>query len=378
MGYRLSDEQELIKKNMREFCDRYIEPIAQETDENSRFPAEVFAKLGEMGWMGMPFECQYGGAGLEYLTYAIVMEEIAYSSAAVCVDLASHILTSLAINNYGSEEQKQQFLSRMTTGEWFGAFAITEPGAGTDMASLSTTAVLEGNDYIINGTKTFITNGPVADVFMLVAYTDQSQGSKGMSAFIIPRETPGFNVGAHFAKMGLRASQTSELILRNCRIPRENLLGQEGMGMKIAMTALDHGRIIMAAQAVGIAQAALDESIVYAKGRIQFGKPIASNQAIGWMIAEMATDIAAARLMYYHAANLKDKGLPFGKESSMAKIFASEMVFKHTSNAVQIHGGYGYTKGVKVERLMRDSRIISIYEGTGEALRMILSGQILK
>lgn len=378
MDFRLNEEQELICRNMREFCTLYVEPVVQEIDENCRFPGEVFEKLKEMGWMGMPFPVRYGGGGLDYLTYALVMEQLARSSASVCLDLACHILASLVINNYGNEEQKQKYLKQLCQGNLMGAFAVTEPGAGTDMAAMSTTAVLDGNEWVINGGKTFITNGPVADVFTVVAYTDKAMGSKGMSAFIVTRDAPGFKVGAHYTKMGMRSSQTSDLLFRECRIPRENLLGEEGMGFKIAMTSLDHGRMIIAAQAVGIVQSALDECINYAKRRIQFGKPIADNQAIQWMLADMARDVAAARLLYCQAATLKDQGEPFTKESSLAKLFASEMATRHTANSVQIHGGYGYTKGVKVERLMRDAKITEIYEGTSEAQRMIVAGQLLK
>lgn len=378
MDFRLSEEQELIRANMKEFCAQYVDPITVEIDETSRFPAEVFAKLGEMGWMGMPFPTEYGGAGLDYVTYVIVMEELARSCASICLDLSCHILGSLVINNYGNEEQKQKYLVPMTRGQRFGAFAITEPGAGTDVSTLSTTAVLDGDCYILNGTKTFISNGPTADTFIILAYTDKSKGTKGMSTFIVTKESPGFRVGEHFKKMGQRSSQTAELILKDCRIPKENLLGETGTGLQIALASLDHGRISVAAQSVGIAQAALDESISYAKQRIQFGRPISKNQAIQWMIADMATDIAAARFLTYRAASLKDQGQPFGKGAAMAKLFASEMANRHASKAVQIHGGYGYIQGVKVERLMRDVKITEIYEGTSEALRMVIAGAALR
>jgi butyryl-CoA dehydrogenase len=378
LDFRLSEEQELIQTNMREFCSQYVDPIAVEIDENSRWPVEVFARLTEMGWMGIIFPPAYGGAGLDYTTYGIVVEELARSSASVCIDYCCHILGSLVINNYGNEEQKQKYLLPLAKGQKMGCFAITEPAAGTDVSALTTTAVLDGDYYILNGTKTFITNGPTADTFIILAYTDKSQGNKGMSAFIVSKDSPGFKVGEHYMKMGQRSSQTSELILRDCRIPKENLLGEEGNGLRIAMDSLNHGRIGVAALATGIAQAALDESIRYAKKRIQFGKPIAKNQAIQWMIADMATDIAAARFLVYNAASRKDQGLPFGREAAMAKLFASEMANKHASKAVQIHGGYGYIKGVKVERLMRDVKITEIYEGTSEAMRMTIAGAALR
>ena len=378
MNFKLSEEQELLIANMREFCAQYVDPITIEIDENCRFPSEVFSKLGEMGWMGMPFPTEYGGAGLDYVTYILIMEELARSSASICLDLGCHILASLVINNYGNEEQKQKYLVPLTQGHRMGAFAITEAGAGTDVHALATTAVLDGDSYILNGVKTFISNGPTADTFIIFAYTDKTKGSKGMSAFIVPKESPGFSVGSHFKKMGLCSSQTSELILKNCQIPRTNLLGKEGNGLQMALESLDHGRIGIAAQALGIAQAARDESIRYAKQRIQFGKPIAKNQAIQWMIADMETDITAAKFLTYHAASLKDQGKPFSQEAAMAKLFASRIANKHAAKAVQIHGGYGYIKGVKVERLMRDVRVTEIYEGTSEAMRMIIAGAMLR
>lgn len=378
MDFRLSEDQELIRAAMREFCAQYVDPIAVEIDESGRWPEEVFALLGEKGWMGMPFPTQYGGAGLDYVTYVVVMEELARSCASICLDLACHILCSLVINNYGTEEQKQKHLVPLTRGQRFGAFAITEPGAGTDVAALTTTAVLDGDEYVLNGVKTFISNGPTANTFIILAYTDKSKGTRGMSAFIVTKESPGFRVGGHFMKMGLRSSQTSELVMKDCRIPRENLLGEEGSGLQIALSSLDNGRIGIAAQAIGIAQAALDESVSYSKRRIQFGRPISENQAIQWMIADMDTDIAAARLLTYHAASLKDQGQPFGREAARAKLFATEMANRHASKAVQIHGGYGYIKGVKVERLMRDVKITAIYEGTSEAMRMVIAGAALR
>jgi butyryl-CoA dehydrogenase len=378
MNFSLSDEQELIRANIKEFCAKYIDPIATEIDENSRYPQEVFAKLGEMGFMGMPFSPEYGGAGLDYVTYVMVLEELARSCAATCVDLGAHTLSGSIIYYYGSQAQKQKYLIPLAQGDKLGAFAITEPGAGTDMGAMSTTAVAKGNEYVLNGQKTFITNGPAADVFVVLTYTDKSKGNQGMSAFIVPKDSPGLKIGEHFRKMGLRSSQTSEVIFQNCRIPEENLIGTPGQGMKIAMASLDIDRIGIAAQAIGIAQAALDESKSYSKLRVQFGKPIASNQAIQWMIADMATDISAARWLTYYAASLKNNGQPFSKEAAMAKLFASEMANKHASKAVQIHGGYGYIKGFKVERLMRDAKITEIYVGTSEAMRMIIAGSVLR
>ncbi len=379
MDFKLTEEQELIRDNMREFARTYVDPVAVEIDENSRYPKEVIEKLADGGWMGMPFPVEYGGAGVDYLTYAIAVEELSRSCAATGFTMSVH--TGLAcgpIALYGNDEQKKKYLIPLAKGEHLGAFALTEPGAGTDVGAATSTAVLDGDDYVLNGVKTFTSNGPVANTYVTFAWTDKNDKRNGMSAFIVPREAPGFSVGEHFMKMGIRASQTSEIIFKDCRIPKENLLGKLGDGMKIAMACFDHGRIGIAAQAVGIAQAALDESISYSKQRIQFGKPISKNQAIQWMIADMYTDITAGRFLYYYAASLKDQGLPFTKEASMAKVFCAEMCSKHASKAVQIHGGYGYCKGQKVERLMRDAKITEIYEGTSEAQRMVIAGNILR
>ncbi len=379
MNFKLTEEQELIRDNMREFARTYVDPVAVEIDENSRYPEEVIKKLAEGGWMGMPFPAEYGGAGVDYLTYAIAVEELSRSCAATGFTMSVH--TGLAcgpIALYGNDDQKKKYLTPMAKGEHLGAFALTEPGAGTDVGAATSTAVLDGDEYVLNGVKTFTSNGPVANTYVTFAWTDKNDKRNGMSAFIVPRETPGLSVGEHFMKMGIRASQTSEIIFKDCRIPKENLLGKVGDGMKIAMNCFDHGRIGIAAQAVGIAQAALDESISYSKQRIQFGKPISKNQAIQWMIADMYTDITAGRFLYYYAASLKDQGLPFSKEAAMAKVFCAEMCSKHASKAVQIHGGYGYCKGQKVERLMRDAKITEIYEGTSEAQRMVIAGNVLR
>ena len=378
MNFKLTEEQELIRQNMRDFAKTYVDPIAAEIDENSRYPEEVFKRLGEMGWMGMPFPAEYGGGGIEYTTYSMAIEELSRSCAATGFTLQVHVMGTTPIFLYGTDEQKKKFDAPLCKGGGLSCFSVTEPGAGTDMGAATTTADKVGNEYVLNGTKTFASNGPNAETYVIFALTDKSAGPKGMSAFIVPRGTPGLKVGGHFMKMGLRASQTSELILKDCRIPQENLLGAEGEGTKIAMASFDHGRIAIAAQSVGIAQAALDESISYSKQRIQFNKPISRNQAIQWMIADMATEVQAGRFMYLYAAWLKDQGLPFSKEASMAKLWCAEMCNRHTSKAVQIHGGYGYCKGFKVERLMRDAKITEIYEGTSEAQRMIVANSILR
>jgi butyryl-CoA dehydrogenase len=309
----------------------------------------------------------------------VVVEELARSCSSTGFTVSIHVgIACMLILLFGTEEQKKKFLTPMAEGKHLGAFVLTEPGAGTDVMAATTTAVLDGNDYIINGTKTFTSNGPTAGTYLLFAWTDKAAGRKGMSTFIVPKEAPGMRVGEHFKKMGLRSSQTSEMIFKDCRVPKENLLGKEGMGLQMAMTGFDHGRTGIAAQCVGILQAALDESIRYSKERVQFGTPIARHQAISWMIADMATDLSAARFLTYHAAWLKDQKLPFSKEAAMAKLYASEAAMRHTIKAVQIHGGYGYCKGAKVERLMRDAKITEIYEGTSEAQRMVISGTVLR
>jgi len=379
MDFKLTEEQELIRKNMREFAEKNVDPIAAEIDENSRHPAELFKKLAEGDWMGIPIPQQYGGAGADYLTHIVAVEELSRSCASTGFTVSIHVgIASMLILLNGNEDQKKKFLIPLAKGQHLGAFVLTEPGAGTDVMAATSTAVLDGNDYVLNGTKTFTSNGPTGDTYAVFAWTDKSAGRKGMSAFIVPKGTPGMKAGEHFNKMGLRSSQTSEMVFKDCRVPKEYLLGKEGAGLIMAMTGFDHGRVGIAAQSVGILQAALDESIKYSKERVQFGNPISRNQAISWMIADMATDLSAARFLTYHAAWLKDQNLPFSKEASMAKLFAAEAAMRHTIKAVQIHGGYGYVKGAKVERLMRDAKITEIYEGTSEAQRMVISGNVLR
>ncbi len=379
MDFRLTEEQQLIRRNIREFAVKHIEPIAQEIDDNSRHPAELFRKLGDGGWMGIPLPAEYSGAGADFVTHALVVEEVARACSSTGFTVSFHagiIGTTLALN--GTPEQKKKFLVPLAKGDHMGAFCLTEPQAGTDVMAVTTTAVRDGDEYVIDGTKTFVSNGPLADMYILFCWTDRAAGRKGMSAFIVPKGAPGLLPGRHFDKMGMRSSQTSEVVFRKCRIPVENLLGKEGAGLPMAMTGFDHGRIGIAAQAVGMLQAALDESIQYSKQRVQMGNPIARHQAIAWMIADMATDLAAARLLAWNAASLKDQGLPFGREAAMAKLFATEKAMHHAVKAVQIHGGYGYIKGAKVERVMRDAKIAEIYEGTSEAQRMVISASVLR
>lgn len=379
MNFQLTEEQQLIRANVREFCQKYVEPIAQKVDQEAYFPMENIKRLAEQEWTGIPYPVEYGGAGSDYLTYIIVIEELSRACATTGFTLECHTsLASYPIYKFGTEEQKKKWLVPLCKGEILGSFALTEPGAGTDAGAASTTAVLDGDEYVLNGTKMFISNSPVAGVFIIFAMTDKSKGTKGLSAFIVPGDAPGLKVGEHLNKMGIRGSLTAEVVLKDCRIPKENLLGKEGEGFKIAMMTLDGGRIGIAAQALGIAQAALDESIKYSKERVQFGKPISSFQAIQWMIANMATEVEAARFLTYYAAWRYDQGLPYSKEAAMAKLFASETAARQTNRAVQIHGGIGYIKGHKVEQLYRDAKITEIYEGTSEVMRMVISGNLLR
>jgi butyryl-CoA dehydrogenase len=379
MNFQLTEEHELIRASVREFCEKHLEPIADEIDREARFPAEIIKKMSEQDWLGIPYPPEYGGAGSDFLSYIIVIEELSRACATTGFTLECH--TSLAcfpIFKFGTEEQKQKYLTPLCKGEMLGSFALTEPGAGTDAAAGTTTAVLEGNEWVLNGSKMFISNAPVAGVLVVFAMTDKSKGTRGISAFIVPGGTPGLIIGKHLNKMGIRGSLTAEVFLKDCRIPKENLLGQEGQGFKIAMMTLDGGRIGIAAQALGITQAALDESIRYSKERVQFDQPISSFQAIQWMIANMATEVAASRFLTYHAAWCYDQGLPYSKEAAMAKLFASETASRQTNRAIQVHGGIGYVKGHKVERLFRDAKITEIYEGTSEVMRMVISGNLLR
>jgi len=379
MDFKLSEEHQLIRTSVREFCQKYVEPAADEIDQQARFPEDIVKRLAQQDWLGIPFPEDYGGAGSDYLSYIIVVEELSRACATTGFTLECH--TSLAcypLFKFGTEEQKKRYLLPLCKGEILGSFALTEPGAGTDAGAATTTAVLDGNQYVLNGSKIFISNAPVAGVLIIFAMTDKSKGTKGISAFIVPGKTQGLTIGKHLDKMGIRGSLTAEVFLKDCRIPKENLLGQEGQGFRIAMMTLDGGRIGIAAQALGMAQAALDESVRYSKERVQFGKPISTFQAIQWMIADMATAVEASRFLTYHAAWCYDQGLPYSKEAAMAKLFASETAVYQTNRAVQIHGGIGYIKGHKVERLYRDAKITEIYEGTSEVMRMVISGNVLR
>lgn len=379
MDFFLTEEQKMIRTSIRELAEKEFAPRSAEYNRNHEFPWQNFKLLAENGYLNMHLPEPYGG-GMDWVSYAIVIEELARACSVTSVLFEVHCsLHSESIFHFGNEEQRQRYLPRLTRGEILGAYALTEPGAGSDAAALRTTAIRDGNSYVLNGEKTFITNGGVADLYVVFARTnpDPAAGHRGISAFIVEKGTPGFTIGKPFEKMGLHASHTTPLYFEDCRIPAENLLGKEGEGFKIAMSILDRGRIGIAAQAVGIVQAALDDSIQYAKERKTFGKPIAEHQAIAWKIADMATDLEAARLLLYRAAFLMQKGVRATKEISMAKLFASEMAMKHTTEAVQIHGGYGYIQEYRVERLMREAKITQLYEGTSEIQRLVISRALL-
>lgn len=379
MNFKLSEEHEMLRKMVRDFAENEIAPTAAERDEEERFDQEIFDKMAELGLTGIPWPEEYGGIGSDYLAYVIAVEELSRVCASTGVTLSAH--TSLAgwpIYKFGTEEQKQKYLKPMALGEKIGAYGLTEPGSGSDAGAMRTTARLEGDHYILNGSKIFITNGGVADIYVVFALTDPSQKHKGTSAFIIEKDFPGFSVGKKEKKLGIRSSPTTEIIFEDCKVPKENLLGKEGDGFKIAMMTLDGGRNGIAAQAVGIAQGALDAVVQYAKERHQFGRPIAANQGIAFKLADMATQIEAARLLTYQAAWLESEGLPYGKESAMSKLFAGDIAMKVTTEAVQIFGGYGYTKDYPVERFMRDAKITQIYEGTQEIQRLVISRMLTK
>jgi len=378
MDFTLSPKHEMLRDLYRDFAEREVAPLAAEIDESGEYPVANVEKMARLGFMGIPFPEEYGGAGADNLSYVLAVEELAKACATTSVILAVHLLGAFGVAIFGNEEQKRKFLVPMTKGEHIGAFALTEPDAGTDASNQQTTAILDGDNYIINGTKIFISNGGYAHTYIVMAMTNPAKGLKGISAFIVEKGTPGFSFGKKENKMGIRASSTTELIFQDCRVPRENLLGREGDGFKIAMQCLDGGRISIAAQALGIAQSALDEAVRYSKERQQFGKAISNFQAIQWMIADMATRIEAARFLVYHAAWLKDQHKPFGKEAAMAKLYCSEAASFCANKAIQVHGGYGFIKEYKVERLLRDARITEIYEGTSEVQRMVIASTVLK
>ncbi|MHC1759149.1 MAG: acyl-CoA dehydrogenase [Negativicutes bacterium] len=375
----LTQEQLAMQKMVREFAQKNIAQKAAYYDREEKFPWENVRDMASLGLLGLPVPEKYEGAALDTITYMIAIEEISRACASTGAILAVHTSAGIMpLLLFGTEEQKQKYIPELASGKKLGAFALTEPNAGSDASRLATTAQKNGNEYSINGAKCFITNGGVAETYIVFATVDKSKGVKGITAFIVDKNNPGFFIGKKEEKMGIRASSTTELIFDDCRIPVENLLGREGEGFKIAMIILDGARIGIAAQAVGIARAACEEALQYAKVREQFGKPIAQQQAVAFMLADMAIQIEAARQLVYHAAALKDAGLPYGTEAAMAKTFASDMAVKVALDAIQIMGGYGYSREYPVERLLRDAKITQIYEGTNQIQRVVIAGNLLR
>lgn len=379
MNFELSKEHKLVVQTVREFAQTELEPQAAEADQTGVFPINEYKKMGEIGLLGLPFETKYDGAGGDYLSYILAVEEISKVDASVGISYS--VQTSLnmgAINAFASEEQKQKYLPALCTGKNIGSFGLTEPGAGTDAAGVRTVAVKDGDKYILNGQKCFITNSPIADTFVIFAMTDRSKGTKGLSAFIVEKEFPGISIGKIEDKMGIRSSQVGEIVMEDCIVPAENLMGKEGKGFGIAMKTLDGGRIGVAAQALGIAQGAFEHTVEYMKERKQFGRPIHKFQYLQFRMADMKAKIEQARYLVYKAAMDKNNGKPYSESAAMAKMVASDCAMEVTTNCVQMMGGYGFIKEYPVERMMRDSKITQIYEGTNEVMRMVISGSMFR
>ena len=379
MSFKLTEEQRMIQTMVRDLARSQFAPKAMERDRTKEFPADNLKKLGELGLLGMMVPPEYGGSGADTVSYVVALAEVAYACASTAVVMSVHnSIVCESILRSGTEEQKKKYLPRLATGEILGAFALTEPNAGSDPSRQTTKAVFEGDSYVLNGTKRFTTTGKNAGLIIVTAKTDEEARHRGISAFLVESGTPGLKVGPLEEKMGLRASDTTDLVFEDCRIPAENRLGNEGDGFLIAMTGLDGGRIGIAAQSIGVARAAFDAAVQYARDREQFGQSISKFQGLRWMIADMATEIEAARLMAFAAAEMKDNGENYTLQASMAKLFASEMVNRVTAKAVQIHGGYGFTKEYPVERFYRDARVFTIYEGTSEIQRVVISNHIFQ
>ena len=375
MNFHFTPDEQDVLDMLHDFCEKEVAPIAAEIDENERFPEETWHKLADMGMMGVAYPEEYGGAGLSYVNYIGVCEELAKHCATTSVMVSAHSsLCCWPIAEYGTEEQKQKYLTKLASGEWLGAFGLTEPGAGTDAAMQKTVAEDKGDHWVLNGSKIFITNAGFANVFVVFAMTDKSLGTKGISAFIVEKGFPGFKVGAHEKKMGIRGSSTCELVFEDCIVPKENLLGELNKGFKIAMTTLDGGRIGIGAQALGIAQAAIDDTVKYTKERVQFGKRISQFQNTQFQLADMQAKVDAARLLIYRAAQAKQDHEPYSHLAAMGKLYASEAASDVTRRCLQLIGGYGYTREYPFERYMRDAKITEIYEGTSEVQRMVISG----
>jgi len=379
VDFQLNDEQKQLRREIRDFAEREIRDHVMKWDEESKFPLDTIKQLGKMGVMGIIFPSEYGGAGLGYVEYVIAVEELSRVDGSVGIIVAAH--NSLCSNHIyiaGNEEQKRKYIPKLATGEFIGAWGLTEPGSGSDAGSARTTAVRKGNKWVLNGTKTFITNGSYADVMVVVAVTDRTAKTHGLSAFIVEKGTKGFRAGKKENKLGLRASDTAEMIFEDCEIPAENLLGKEGDGFIDSMRVLDGGRISIAALSLGIGQGAYEAALNYSKERKQFGKPIAEFQAIQWKLADMATELEAARLLTMRAADMKDKGMKTTLESSMAKLYASEVAVRCANESVQIHGGYGFIKDYPAEKYYRDVKLCTIGEGTSEIQRLVIARQLLK
>ena len=378
MNFQLTKEQEFVRKMVREFAETEVEPLAADIDKEHRFPVETVEKMAKYGLLGVPFPTEYGGAGADHISYAITVEELSKKCASTGVICSAH--TSLCcwpIFNWGNEEQKKKYLPDLLSGKKLGAFGLTEPNAGTDASGQQTRAEDMGDYWLLNGAKVFITNGGYAETFVVMAMTDKSKGNHGISAFIVEKGDEGFSIGKTEDKMGICASSTTELIFQNCKIPKDRLLADVGQGFKVAMSTLDGGRIGIASQSLGIAQGALDVTVEYMKARKQFGKSLSKFQALQFTVAELATEIEAARLLVYRAADMKDKHLNYGPAAAMAKLFAAETAMHVTTKCVQLHGGYGYTKDYPVERMMRDAKITEIYEGTSEVQKIVIAASVL-
>ena len=379
MDFNLTKQEELFLKMIREFAEKEVKPLAAEIDDQERFPIETVEKMARIGLMGIPFPVKYGGAGATNRIYSMAVEELSRVCATTGVVVSAHTsLCTAPIFEFGTEEQRMQYLPKLCAGEWIGAFGLTEPNAGTDAAAQQTTAVLEGDHYILNGNKIFITNAEYAHVYIIFAMTDKSLGTKGISAFIVEKGMPGFQVGKKELKMGIRGSATCELIFEDCIVPKENLLGRIGDGFRIAMKTLDGGRIGIASQALGIARGALQETVKYVKERKQFGRSISQFQNTQFQLADLSVEVEAAALLVRHAAWMKDNGIPYSAAAARAKLYASETAMVVTRKAVQFHGGYGYTREYPIERMMRDAKITEIYEGTSEVQRMVIASSLLK
>ncbi|MDZ7330816.1 MAG: acyl-CoA dehydrogenase [candidate division KSB1 bacterium] len=379
MDFNLTDEQIMVRDSIRDFAKQRLAPLAEKADQEGVMDVEIIKELAELGYCGICIPSEYGGAGFDTLCYALAIEEVSKADASVGVMLSvTNSPAQLPILDFGSELLKKTYLPKLASGSSIGAFCLSEANAGSDAASIKTSADLNGDYYRLNGRKQFVTNGGIADIFIVFAVTDKSAGAKGISAFVVEKNFPGFRIGKIENKMGLKASSTAEVILEDCRVPKQNLIGEPGQGYKIALATLDHSRIGIAAQALGIAEAAFEQALEYSKQRVQFGRPICQFQAIQFMLSDMATEIEAARYLVYHAAWRYDQKQRVSKEASMAKLFASEMAFRVVHKALQIHGGYGYMKEYPIERMYRDQRVTEIYEGTSEVQRIVIANQLLK